>query len=132
MPIRHLDHFTLRCGPEELEALRRFYVDVLGLVDGVRADFDFPGHWLYAGSRAVVHLAANAAPGAGTPHPSATGRLDHVAFFTSELAVFRERLRRHGIAFREAPVPGMPLHQVFLNDPTGLDIELTFGTADEP
>jgi len=131
MPVQGLDHYTLRCRHDELETLRRFYVDVIGLVEGARADFDFPGYWLYAGGRAVVHLAANGSPGIENAMPTTTGRLDHISFFTSELAAFREKLRHRGIAFREVPVPGMPLHQVFVADPAGLMIELTFSTANE-
>ena len=32
--------------------------------------------------------------------------------------------------WREAPVPGVPLHQIFLLDPVGLKIELTFDAAE--
>jgi hypothetical protein len=38
----------------------------------------------------------------------------------------RKRLTELGLKFREAPVPGFPLHQIFLHDPAGLMIELTF------
>lgn len=130
MPVLGLDHFTLRCQPDELDTLRDFYLDVIGLTEGARADFDFAGHWLYAGGKAVVHLAADGSANDGSPIPSATGRLDHISFFTNGLVAFREKLRRKDVPFRELPVPGMPLHQLFVVDPTGLKIELTFSTAD--
>jgi len=38
----------------------------------------------------------------------------------------RQRLSERGVAFREAPVPGFPMHQIFVHDPAGLMIELTF------
>jgi hypothetical protein len=38
----------------------------------------------------------------------------------------RLRLRAHGVVFDEAPVPGFPLHQIFMNDPAGAKVELTF------
>jgi hypothetical protein len=34
------------------------------------------------------------------------------------------------MSWEERPVPGFPLHQVFLTDPLGLRIELTFDSAD--
>ena len=30
----------------------------------------------------------------------------------------------------EAPVPGMPIHQLFVRDPVGLQIELSFDAAE--
>lgn len=123
-----IDHLTLRVRPDELTALRAFYVDVLGLRDGARPDFDFPGHWLYAGERAIVHLAGVADGGEG--RAGETGALDHVALAARGLADTRERLAAHGVPWREAPVQGLPLHQVFLRDPAGLKLELTFDAAE--
>lgn len=122
MHVGQLDHFTVRCRPQELEELRDFYVGVLGLVDGARPDFDFPGHWLYSEGRPVVHLAAqlDARPA------RETGPLDHIAFSGRHLDDMVRVLREKKIAFDERPVPGFPLHQVFFSDPQGLKIELTF------
>jgi catechol 2,3-dioxygenase-like lactoylglutathione lyase family enzyme len=53
-----LHHFTIRCSGTELERLRDFYCDVLGMKEGPRPDFGFPGHWLYLGDSALLHLAA--------------------------------------------------------------------------
>jgi catechol 2,3-dioxygenase-like lactoylglutathione lyase family enzyme len=54
-----LNHYSIRTA--DLDACRRFYVDVLGLEVGPRPNFSFPGLWLYAGdtsqwSNAVVHI----------------------------------------------------------------------------
>jgi hypothetical protein len=35
------------------------------------------------------------------------------------------------VASTEAPVPGWPLHQVFVHDPKGLKIEMTFDLTAE-
>ena len=56
MAIKGLDHITVNVA--ELDASRRFYVDVLGLREGERPPFDSPGAWLYAGDRPIVHLVA--------------------------------------------------------------------------
>ncbi len=131
--MKHLgiDHYTLRVAPEAMAPLLAFYTQVLALREGPRPDFDFPGHWLYAGDRAVVHLAGNAPPGE-SPAPAGlpTGQFNHVSLRTTGLAATRARLAAHGIAWDEAPVPGLPLHQVFLQDPVGLKIELTFDAAE--
>lgn len=131
MELLHIDHFTLRVGPSELPALRDFYARVLGLREGPRPDFDFPGHWLYCGGAAVVHLAGNQPPGEPAVVPALpTGRLNHVSLRARGLARTREHLQALDIDWAEAPVPGMALHQIFLRDPAGLKIELTFDAAE--
>ena len=118
-----LDHFTLQCRPDDLAQLRGFYTDVFGLEDGPRPAFPFPGHWLYGGGRPIVHLAGKLAqpPAAGNAHG-----FDHISFQGHDLAGLRERLNALDIPFAEVPVPGFPLHQVFLRDPQGLRLEVTF------
>ena len=54
MALRTLDHCSIRT--LNLEASRVFYVDVLGMREGDRPDFPFPGAWLYLEDRAVIHL----------------------------------------------------------------------------
>lgn len=124
-----LDHATLRCRPQDLPAALRFYRDILGLAEGPRPDFDFPGAWLYAGGRAVVHLVGRegAAPPSG-PAPGAA--FEHIALRYRGLPAIRRSLRAHGIAFTEAPLPGMPIHQLFVTDPFGLRVELNFDMTD--
>ncbi|MGP1394935.1 MAG: VOC family protein [Inquilinaceae bacterium] len=121
MTLERLDHFTIRA--KDLRATRDFYVDVLGLEDGWRPDFTFPGHWLYCGDRPVVHLvggdrAATEEPGSGT--------VDHLAFQASGLTEMRDRLTRDGHTFRERTVPNLDLSQIFVEDPNGVVIELNF------
>lgn len=128
MQVGRLDHYTLRVEPEALPALRAFYVEVLGLREGVRPDFVFPGHWLYADGKAVVHLAGL---GRADASAGATGPLDHISMVASDLGTTRAHLGRLGIEWREAPVPGTALHQIFLRDPCGLMLELTFDLAAE-
>ena len=56
MTIDALDHFTVAVS--DLEASRRFYVEALGLHEGERPPFEFPGAWLYSGAAPLVHLVA--------------------------------------------------------------------------
>ncbi len=115
--------------PEDLPAVLAFYRDTIGLVEGPRPEFDFPGAWLYAGGRAVLHLVGRkgAAPPAG-PAPGAS--FEHIALRCRGLPGIREELAKRGIPFTEAPLPGMPLHQLFLADPFGLRVELNFDMTD--
>lgn len=127
MDVQFIDHFTLSVRPHELAKLRTFYTETFGLKEGRRPDFNFPGHWLYLGNRPVVHLAANLPDDIEVADGvMSTGKFNHVSFRAKDVAGTRARLKQLGVEFREAPVPGFPLHQIFVHDPAGLMIELTF------
>jgi len=134
-----LNHFSIRT--LDLAACQRFYCDVLGLVVGPRPAFPFPGLWLYAGdttqwSNAVVHIIgidrsdpAGLKAYLGDRDESSlhgTGAVDHVAFFATGLAETLARLQRLGVPARERTVPSIGLHQVFVDDPNGVVVELNF------
>jgi len=59
-----------------------------------------------------------------------TGTVDHMAFAATGLADMRARLARHGVAYRERTVPSLGLHQVFLEDPSSVTIELNYPAAE--
>ena len=54
MSVGVLDHYNV--STRKLDETVRFYVDVLGFVNGPRPPFDFPGAWLYSAGHAVLHL----------------------------------------------------------------------------
>jgi catechol 2,3-dioxygenase-like lactoylglutathione lyase family enzyme len=117
MPLARLDHVTILCS--DLARSRAFYAEALGLIDGDRPPFDFPGAWLWLDGHPVVHLVGGRNPGT-----KGTGSFDHVAFAASDIEATRARLDRAGIAYRETKVPGRPLHQIFVTDPDGVMVEL--------
>ena len=138
-----LNHFSIRS--LDLPACERFYCDLLGLAVGPRPPFPFPGLWLYAGdtahyANAVVHIIGidrNDPAGlkqylGDRPESSlqGTGSVDHLAFFATGLAETMTRLKRHGVAYRERTVPVLALHQVFLDDPNGVVIEINFPASE--
>jgi len=118
MALQRLDHFTVNCA--DLDRSRAFYSRVLELRDGERPPFPFPGAWLYAGERPVVHLVGD---GSGE---TATGAFDHVAFEAEDFAGTRSRFETLSIPFGENTVPGARLRQLFVHDPDGVKIELNF------
>jgi catechol 2,3-dioxygenase-like lactoylglutathione lyase family enzyme len=118
MTLRRLDHVTVNCA--DLERSRTFYAQVLALRDGERPAFPFPGAWLYAGERPVIHLV-----GEGAAQPS-TGAFDHVAFEAEDFDGTRARFEALNIPFRESRVPAAGLRQLFVHDPDGVKIELNF------
>jgi catechol 2,3-dioxygenase-like lactoylglutathione lyase family enzyme len=143
MPIGQLDHYSIRT--LDVEASRKFYTEVMGFEAGFRPPFDFPGLWLYNGapypaSCGVVHIV-----GVDLNNPqglkdylgdrelgslTGTGIVDHMAFAATGLAEMRARLKRHRIEYRERTVPSLGLHQVFLEDPSGVTIELNYPAAE--
>ncbi|MBC5767724.1 VOC family protein [Ramlibacter albus] len=128
--VTGLNHYTIRCAPGELPALDDFYMRVIGLEKGRRPDIPAPGTWLYAGGVPIVHLYAilDRVVEAGEP---VTGPLDHISFKGRDLEATKAHLRAQGVAFTQAPVPGWNIEQLFLRDPKGLKIELTFFLDEE-
>jgi catechol 2,3-dioxygenase-like lactoylglutathione lyase family enzyme len=123
MPALGLNHYNIRAGQPLIGRVRDFYVDVVGLHEGWRPPFDFPGHWLYAGDAAVLHLVETPEGQVSAP-PS--GTLDHVAFTCTGFDEFESKLRTLGVEYRKAAVPGAPLKQLFVKDPAGNGVELNF------
>lgn len=126
MALGGLDHVTIRVGTDRLQPVRDFYVELLGLEEGERPPFTFPGHWLYLGGRPVIHLAGREGHAASAD----TGGIDHIAFSASDLASIRGRLDRHGVAYDEQAVPLIGLHQLFVTDPAGIKVELNFPASE--
>ncbi len=124
MATEGLNHFNIAAPADLLARVRDFYVDVVGLEEGYRPDFGIPGHWLYAGGRAVLHLmeveASGRAP-TGTP-----GFLDHVAFTCRDLEDTERHLQRLGVEYRRSDLRDFGLIQLFVRDPTGLGVEMNF------
>ena len=56
MPATALDHYNVFC--RDLQKTVAFYERYVGLRTGDRPPFSFPGAWLYAGDKAVLHLVA--------------------------------------------------------------------------
>ena len=129
MSLDQLNHFSIRLAPDAIDETARFYTDVLGLVDGDRPPFEFPGHWLYCGGLPVVHLIGTASAKEAETS-TGTGSLDHIAFSATGLGEMRERLAKLGVGYREREVPGAGLHQIFVYDPTGIQIELNYPADD--
>ncbi len=125
MTVSALDHVNVRTA--DLEATRRFYVDVLGLRDGDRPGFTSVGAWLYSGDAPLVHLVAR-----DDALDGPTGAVDHIAFRARGLADVIARLDDRAIAYTRRTVPGRGITQVFLHDPNGVQIELCFAADEGP
>jgi catechol 2,3-dioxygenase-like lactoylglutathione lyase family enzyme len=119
MRVRRIDHYNIAAPLPVIEACRRFYTEVLGLVEGHRPPFRSTGFWLYADDHPVMHLVVSA-----RERPAAS--TDHVAFACEDYDSAVEALRQHGVAFEEDDVPLTDQRQIFLTDPAGVNVELNF------
>ena len=140
MPLDTLDHCSIRT--VKLNETRAFYVDVLGMADGDRPDFPFPGNWLYVDGHPVVHLV-----GVDPDDPSGlveylgggidpkaldgNGSFDHIAFRATDAPGLIERLKKINVPYRERQVPNMDLYQLFLEDPNGITVELNYFRSEQ-
>src|SRR5882757_8231839 len=119
MAIKKLAHYSIRTS--DMEASRRFYVEIIGLRVGTRPPFPFPGLWLYLGEdetdNGAVHIIGvdpsdpegllrylGDRPGSDT---RGTGALDHIAFLATGWLDLRDRLGAHGISYYERTVPAL-------------------------
>ena len=144
MPVQMLNHYAIRTF--DLGATEKFYTEVMGFTVGPRPPFPFPGLWIYNGdhgsyNNAVVHVV-----GIDPKDPeglrqylgdrdaeslsSGTGSVDHIAFAATGLAEMRGKLKRLEVPCREREVPAMGLRQLFLDDPSGIVIELNYPAAE--
>ena len=123
--VAALDHVNIVT--EDVEACRRFYVDVLGFEEGFRPPFDTPGLWLYLGEVPALHIVE-----VREAAPRNSGSIDHIAFRARNFDEFAARLEAHGIVYEDCAVPAMALHQIFCHDPHGIKIELNFEGRERP
>lgn len=128
--LLRLGHVTVRSA--DFERTRRFYCGLLGMQIGPRPAIEAPGHWYYIGTDAVVHVlpalqAAGQAVHAQHCEPAA---FDHVAFDAQDRPAFEQRLRAAGQPFEGRPLADTHVWQIFLTDPDGVRVELSFETQE--
>ncbi len=130
-----LNHFNITASPALVEQLKSFYVEVIGLTVGPRAQLDHGGFWLYAGESAILHLSARQQSccqqstydiATSTETPRREGCFNHISLSCTGLASTVKRLIALKIPYRIAEVPDFGQTQIFIHDPAGIGVELTF------
>ncbi len=128
MLIRRLDHVNIRT--RDIPAVVAFYRDVLELEER-----DPPSNldktqvrWMYDNlNRPLVHIST---PGSLSYHGAEddltgnTGGLDHIAFTCFGYDALVARLDKFGIEWRRNRVDEIGMTQVFVHDPSGVQLEL--------
>jgi catechol 2,3-dioxygenase-like lactoylglutathione lyase family enzyme len=127
MSVGMLDHYNV--STRKLGDTIRFYEEVLGLTNGPRPPFNFPGAWLYSAGHPVLHL--NDISSTDRQQPADSGVIDHVAFGSRGFEAIKQHLTGKGVSFRVNQVPNSRRWQIFLTDPNNVMIELNFDVANE-
>lgn len=121
MQLGALDHVNVRT--RNLDKMVTWYTDILGMIEGDRPGFSFPGAWMYVGDKPVVHLV-------GVDHALPAHqddlRLEHFALSASGLGDFLTHLNAENVAYKMVKVPNFPIVQVNIWDPDGNHIHVDF------
>ena len=124
MQLGKLDHVNVRT--TNLDAMKTWYEEILGMRSGNRPPFPFPGAWMYAGEHACVHLVSVDRE----LESVADLKLEHFAFQATGLASFKRQLEAAGERYEERPVPGAGIVQINIWDPDGNHIHVDFSGGD--
>jgi catechol 2,3-dioxygenase-like lactoylglutathione lyase family enzyme len=124
MGLQTLDHYTVLT--EDVDGSVGFYESVLGLKNGERPPFTFPGAWLYIDDKPVLHLIGN-----DQAASKDSGNFDHVAFRCNDYPGIKARLEENDVDYEERTVPRLDLKQIFLLGPEGVKVELNFMPEDQ-
>lgn len=123
MTIEGMNHFTVLT--DDVAGTVRFYGEVLGLLPGERPAFDFPGAWLYAEGRPILHIIGGRERDALKP-----GVIDHIAFSARGLSGTLAKLAAHNVEHICRRQTGSGVWQVFFFDPNGARVELDFSAEE--
>src|SRR5258708_3800327 len=119
----------------DLGATRKFWTDIIGLKEIPRPDFGYPGAWLgcpQPGGLGIIHVSAGGpALGPEGRAPNGTAAIDHVSLSCAGYRSYVSRFKAAGLDWRELIVPGTSLWQLFVYDPSGVQLELTFECGGE-
>lgn len=128
--VTGLAHVAIKAA--DLDATIAFYEQVIGLQRVPRPPFSFPGAWLGVEGDALIHLyGGQRALARDGSNPHETGSVDHVSLWAHGYAAQRARLEKSGLPFREARPPETTLAQMFVLDPNGVMLELTYDLRNE-
>jgi catechol 2,3-dioxygenase-like lactoylglutathione lyase family enzyme len=141
--MARLEHCNIRSF--DLAETIRFYEDVIGLRSGPMPGRTGRGAWLYDESDVpVVHVIAldpdkreaslaeirdrlgELAGALDLDGMKGTGVIDHIAFRCRDHDAMVDRIEAYALPYRTFDIPDYKLRQIFVNDPSGVTLELNF------
>ncbi len=126
---------------KDMAAMILFFEQSLDLKNGPRPPFPFIGAWLWSKDAPIIHLVDTTPANQGDTsylkskeiaQRCGTGIIDHIAFGGKDYAALKARLKRHQLKFFERTVPLTREHQLFVDGPEGLRIEVQFQMNEIP
>lgn len=123
-----LDHYSIRT--LELDRVKDFFSDLLGLKTGPRPDFSFNGYWLYGSDpkQAIVHLIGQKKDQPPLEVGDDTGAYDHMAFQSDNYDDVIGRVKASDWEHQESTLPGGIARQIFIKGPHNLTVEIVIPT----
>jgi lactoylglutathione lyase len=130
-----INHVLVRT--RHLKNMIHFLIRTVGLEEGFRPPFNFPGAWLYSDDKPLIHLVEINPDDKGQSDYLGSqtavseigmGAVDHIAFSGCNYPHLIKRLKQQKIKYFERIVPLTNEHQLFVEGPDGLRIELLFKT----
>lgn len=112
-----INHVQVRA--TNLEKMTLFWTRVIGLEQGYRPPFNFPGAWFYSKGQPMIHVVE-------VGDIIGSGPFDHVAIEGADYRQLISRLQQHRADYRETTVPATGDRQVFVAGPDGLKVEMLF------
>tara|TARA_B100000902_G_C26595274_1_gene567801 strand:+ start:93 stop:500 length:408 start_codon:yes stop_codon:yes gene_type:complete len=120
-----MNHFTVIA--KNLSETKEFYCQFLDLKVGYRPDLGFPGVWLYANEKPVLHIVA----GRELPEEP-SGVLDHMAFTGKDINKILLKFKANNIDYSLKKQSETNIWQLFFHDPNGAKVELDFPASEKP
>lgn len=128
MLVNSLFHIAIKS--PDIEATRQFYCDVLGMTLAERPPLGFPGYWIQSplpGGVAMFHIyGGDEALEEDGSMASGCGVIDHVSLSCQGFYEIKKKLDECGLDYRQNIVQSIRLWQLFVYDPSGVLLELSF------
>lgn len=126
------DHVSLRA--KNLELMKDFLIELLGLKVGDRPNFPFPGYWLYAVGveKALIHIYDEDASFYKKDlikenfkeESSGKNIVNHICFFSDNYEESMKRITKLNSDYSINLVPNSPIEQIFIKAPENLIVEI--------
>jgi catechol 2,3-dioxygenase-like lactoylglutathione lyase family enzyme len=133
MVITGIFHVAIKTA--DLAGTIKFYRDVLGMRVAPRPNFPTQGAWLACSTpdnSTIIHFyAGDAARDETGGFARGTAAIDHVSLTVVGYRDTVERIKAYGLDWREYVVPDTKLWQIFIYDPNGVQLELTYDSEAE-
>lgn len=130
MELLDIQHVAIRT--KDVDATNHFYTELLGMTFAKRPPMNFPGSWLLMGTTMIHVVGGDAARDADGSIPSGSAAVDHLALAARGFDAYKSKFEEAGVTWKENALTEAGLWQLFVQDPSGILVELNFNVADEP